>query len=376
MNAETMDFGLMDDEKTLLGMKKVTADTKRAITFQLNLFYRELHIAFKLPILDWRSRELSDTLPELGKLDREEDFKFKIQFRDLNEIREVPLGPGCFAVFITLEVPPKVFKRVDDLATHENQSRVWNDKESWFRQTDVVYNPSSLKRLPLSLQKTRAVLDLGRWITYRLVFDVSKFGREVHQQIRDVLRDHGLNIVPCHDLKVVDCDRPTIWKHIDRPSQHSNIAGGALQDLSWEEVPYLSFEVRYQLEVCISHGIFNEFNLSRDFILKLAGMQPELAQGLLEHVANQKKPVFRPMSIFDLESISGTISSAIIPNYCALVRSATVTPTAIYFHTPSVETSNRVIRQYTEYADRFLRVRFSDEQSEVCCLCALVAQHY
>jgi len=38
----------------------------------------------------------------------------------------------------------------------------------------------------------------------------------------------------------------------------------------------------------------------------------------------------------------------------------------IYFGTPYVETSNRVLRQYAEHADRFLRVRFTDEKFQVC----------
>ena len=94
-------------------------------------------------------------------------------------------------------------------------------------------------------------------------------------------------------------------------------------------------------------------------------MEPSTAQGLLEFIANQKKRVFKPMSIYDLKAISGTTSSAKIPDYCVMVRSVTVTPTTIRFHTPTVETSNRVIRHYSEHADRFLRVRFTDEQSEV-----------
>lgn len=37
----------------------------------------------------------------------------------------------------------------------------------------------------------------------------------------------------------------------------------------------------------------------------------------------------------------------------------------VYFQTPVPETSNRVIRQYSQYADRFLRVRFTEEKTEV-----------
>ncbi|KAL2161293.1 hypothetical protein VTH06DRAFT_8513 [Thermothelomyces fergusii] len=50
-----------------------------------------------------------------------------------------------------------------------------------------------------------------------------------------------------------------------------------------------------------------------------------------------------------------------IPNYCALIRRAIVTPTRIYFSTPTVETSNRIVRRYEHIQDHFLRVQFTDE---------------
>jgi RNA-dependent RNA polymerase len=50
-----------------------------------------------------------------------------------------------------------------------------------------------------------------------------------------------------------------------------------------------------------------------------------------------------------------------IPEYYALVRKVTVTPTRIYFSTPTVETTNRVVRRYKHVQDHFIRVQFTDE---------------
>ena len=365
LKADVLDFGLMINEKTVLGMKQVNASAKAAITFQQNLFYRELHIGFRLPVRDSRSSKPGVAISNLGKLNRDEDFKIKVPFRDLTEIREIPIGPECFALLITLESPPRFFKRVDDPRTYDNQSRVWKDRDSWYRQTDVVYNPSTLKRRPLTLQKVDTVLDLGRWITYRFTFNLANNDKKVHQQIRNALCDYGVNIVPCDTLDFVNTRRPAVWEHIDRISQHHDSAGGALKELSQKNVPQLAFHVHYQLEVCISHNLFIEYSLGQDFIIKLAEMQPPAAQDLLEFISKQNRHVYQPMSIFDLKAVSASSSSPKIPDYCTLMRSATVTPTTIYFHSPTVETSNRVIRQYSEHADRFLRVRFTDERSEV-----------
>lgn len=367
MRAKTLDFGMMIDEDSILGMGQVTTTAKTAITFQHNMFHRELHIGFRLPIQDWRSSKSGAVaLRNLGKHNREEDYKFKIPFRDLKEIGDLVMGPNSFALVMSLKTPPKFFKRVDNPGAYDDHSRVWKDEGTWFRQTDVVYNPSTLNRLPLSLQKVHTILDLGRWNTYRVVFDVKDNDKSVVQQFRSALSDFGMNLVPCPSLELVDCKRSAVWEHIDRTTQDGSTAGGALSELAQTHVPYLSFRVRYQLEVCISYGILNEYSLGRDFIMRLAEMQPVAAQDLLETIANLNRPLYQPMSLFDIKPVSGSSSSTKIPDSCILMRSVTVTPTTIYFYNPTVETSNRVIRYYSEHnTDRFLRVRFTDEKSEV-----------
>ena len=365
MRVRSLDFGLILNETTIMGMKQVTPTAKTAITLRQDMLHRELHIEFMLSIRDWRSPKSGVAIPNLGRLNRDETFKFSIPFTQLNEIRESPAGiDDHIALFITLESPPKFFKQVNSLESHKERSRTWNDNDAWYRQTDVVYNQAGLKRLPLTLKKTHPILDLGRWITYRLILDMSKNDMRIFQKMQNALRDYNVNVVSCPSLELVSRVQPAIWEYIDRPIDQGGKAEAALRELIEDGVSYLPFEVRYQLEVCISQGFFNEFNLTCGFVEKLAGMDATTARNLLEFVANKKKTVFSPMSVFEMEAVTGTTSSAKIPEYCALVRSATVTPTTIYFYTPTVETSNRVIRQYTAYADRFLRVRFTDERSE------------
>lgn len=124
----------------------------------------------------------------------------------------------------------------------------------------------------------------------------------------------------------------------------------------------LLFPVRYQLEVCISHGFFSEFAISTEFLLELGKLGEAKALRLLEHVANGKKTYFDPMQIFKIQYAKG-VSDAKIPVYCCFMRTAKVTPTTIYLNTPSVDLSNRVTRRFSEHSDRFLRVRFTDEKS-------------
>ena len=94
-------------------------------------------------------------------------------------------------------------------------------------------------------------------------------------------------------------------------------------------------------------------------------MNIKQAQDILEHIANHGNRIYDPMLL--IQAIQGecSLSRTKIPSYCAYIRSATITPTTVYFQTPVAETSNRVIRQYSQHADRFLRVRFTEEKTEV-----------
>ncbi|KAL8740978.1 MAG: hypothetical protein Q9190_006368 [Brigantiaea leucoxantha] len=177
------------------------------------------------------------------------------------------------------------------------------------------------------------------------------------------LRDYNVQILPIANLQTVPNREAVIWTYIDRPMQKEEAYESALKELALEEIPLLAFPIRYQLEVCISHGFLNEFNLSRGFLERLMALGMSKAQDLLEHVANEGKRIFDPMTIFSIRDVNCSASRHSIPHYCAVIRSATVTPSTIYYETPKVETSNRVIRQYAEHADRFLRVRFTDEDS-------------
>lgn len=154
---------------------------------------------------------------------------------------------------------------------------------------------------------------------------------------------------------------PPIWKWIDLSDTQPSKKSSSLEELIDDTYVFLPFSVRYQLEVCISNGYLSEFTMSRDFAVRLSGLGETKARRLLEHVATKKIVYYDPMRIFDILFVKGVTDSR-IPPYCCYMRSARITPGTIYYNTPTVDISNRVIRQYIEYADRFLRVSFTDEK--------------
>ena len=188
--------------------------------------------------------------------------------------------------------------------------------------------------------------------------------------IREALKEHNIKFEPLDSFEFVPKEEPALWDCLQQIALEKTFTSNDKSDDSSTvpENPLKEkdiFPVRYQLEVCLSQGHLNEHNLSPEFIDKLMAMNPRYAREFLEFVANQGKRIYDPRKALESHASMGTIPRSRIPAYCTLIRSATITPTMVYYNTPTVETSNRVIRQFTEHEDRFLRVRFTDEKNEV-----------
>jgi RNA-dependent RNA polymerase len=188
--------------------------------------------------------------------------------------------------------------------------------------------------------------------------------------MQQALADFNIEIVPVEKLLKVDAHATDLWSLIDLPKM--NRASTEMKYLEGhEQLITLPFEVRYQLEVCISREVLNEYNITKPFVKKLAQISsegPVKARNILEYVAGQEKRIYEPMTIFsDPEALAFSAKTE-IPHYCAYSRKATITPSTIYFSSPTVETTNRVLRHYARenLEGRFLRVQFTDELSEVC----------
>ena len=179
--------------------------------------------------------------------------------------------------------------------------------------------------------------------------------------MREALHDYNIDIVPMPGFTISSGHRPAVWRFLESKRR----AADGFSELLEESIVELDFEARYQLEVCISQGHLNEYNLDQAFVSRLMNMGTGKARDLLEYVANHGLREFHPMNLFQKQVGDGSLLRSRIPHFCIYIRSATVTPTTVYFQTPVAETSNRVIRQFAEYADRFLRVRFTDEKLEV-----------
>lgn len=197
---------------------------------------------------------------------------------------------------------------------------------------------------------------LGRWTTYRFSFQLEERQRTLFDDMLNALKDFNVETSLHEDFELLPHVPASVWELIDAPpaAQHS---------LEVLRNTNLTFPVRYQLESCISFGYLSEYNLDSDFVQRLIELPQHRALAILESVAEKKIRVYNPMEIFTWNGLPTHTAGMRIENYCVIVRTAVITPTTINFNAPSVEYSNRVLRQYREHADKFLRIKFRDDDT-------------
>ncbi|KAJ5426050.1 hypothetical protein N7465_001120 [Penicillium sp. CMV-2018d] len=302
------------------------------------------------------------------------DYRVKITFLQLTQIyQQYDKATREHSFLIVLDSAAIWHRKAKDIQSTVTEPLSWREEDSWYRQTSVTHNPNSLKNLPTSLKKTGHIIDLGQWNVFRISFapDVDPNTRRVGDTshylmlVGDIFKDYNISIKDGSHF-VEKPDRPVpVWNWIDFSESKSNKASALLQDLGDQNYLHLPFKVRYQLEVCLSHGYLSEFTMTREFVERLKDLGDDQATRLLEFVATEKKQYLDPMKMLDLKFFKGVTDSK-IPSYCCFMHTARVTPTTIYYNTPTVDISNRVVREWSTKGapGRFLRVRFTDERTE------------
>lgn len=339
-------FGVMKNDDTMLIMRSVMKPQPRLV---IDRQRQQLNLHFSMSC----GAEGKETL---------RSFIFRIPFTQLAHLKESTDAQGRLSLIIPLGAPPLAFRKKTNVSeTHDSKSRAWDERQAWYRQVSIHSDPKSpdVVTRTTKLQDGDSLIDIGRWLAYRFVCDPST-PYNVISQLRVDLATHNIPVRP----QSVRCI-PT------QPMLHWSWLGTSTTDVMNSDAVHLPFDLQYQVEACISQGSFHESNLSASWAKQLLEMdnmfhmpgttvRHRRSTKLLERVLESKKRYDNPMDIFKLRG-HVNLAQKKIPRYCTMVRSATVTPTTIYFNNPSMDTSNRVIRRYRDHEDRFLRVKFRDE---------------
>ena len=352
-----LEIGAMHDEDEMLVLRKFKSMPKAPLELELNLRLKVLDLNFGI------------TFPVEGDHAGHgltvQRFRVRVTLSQLRNLKKVAKQDGQVALVFGLELPPLLFRKVESIEdTHEQGSSLWYEDNAWYRQTSIDITRDQT-HAATKLPNESAVYDVGRWLAFCLTFTASETVSQAFNTFGQALIDHNVDVTQTKSIAFTHGDPEHLWDWLGykRETGHASSLPSSIDELHLITTPsvHLEFSVLYQLQVCLSQGVLHECNLTSGWARHLSSLDPARAARILEKIVNDKRRYYNPMEIFRLQA-SVSVKPKQIPRYCALIRSAVVTPTMIYFATPVLETSNRVIREYRQYEDRFLRVKFTDER--------------
>ncbi|CAG1975402.1 unnamed protein product [Fusarium graminearum] len=360
-----LEFGIMLEENSMKILKSMTGTVgERKLKLEINLRQKKLTAFFPMEIMTRGGRGVRQ-------------HKVVIDFFAMKNIYQATTDDDSCAIVLPLEIPPRYYWRTPNIrSTFSDDVKTWYAGDSWNRATDIVEEAGLPMQSPISLNndyKDSDFIDIGRWTTLRFVLEAkTEEVKDLNRQLVSALHDFNINTIIRDDFQAAHGTHAEMWKHLDHhASAKSHNASHALSLWHEDSFVYLPFEVRYQLEVCISQGQLNEHKITKEFLDKLASMPSHRAKEYLEFAAERvlkdgHPTTIDPMSTFDSQRDSGDNYKSIsrIPQYCGLVRRAVITPTTVRYSTPNIEVSNRVMRRFRHIQDRFLRIQFTEEMEK------------
>jgi hypothetical protein len=278
-------------------------------------------------------------------------FKLEVDFKNIDEIH-VELDRSRGSITIANKYPAKYW--VLDSRLQSKDKFDWCLNDSWKRKTEIRVLPKSKeeKEIPLQPHMPDNSEQLGKWVVYRIIFDLDRLGNTsvegLHCFKKMIEKAGEFNLVKFANIN-------------HRPLKI--VCGSNLR--KYVERSMLDFDVLYMTECNISFNYLHDYNLNEDFFFLLARLPTQSAIYILETIFAGNKRIYDPLSHLRLEVMKLDIERKPkhVPSDCVMIRKVVITPTTMYILMPTMETSNRVIRHFRDKKDNFLRVQFVDEAS-------------
>lgn len=345
----SIDFGYLisEDSMAILASQYDSSPCRGSVRLVLNLKKRELALHFPIA-LESKGRTALRA------------YRFYVALDDHFSMCDTFDGNDT-SLIIHVVNPPWYSRQLKEAMqmSHVEHSRKWSTDDTWVRQTDIVDHKETyamVDETPVCLYKDLNSINIARWTTFR--FNVKSEHTEhgkrpaVLQTMLNALKDFNVRVTGNAAFKAQQSPH--------KEASMRNILQNPATVRPSESI-YLDFQVRYQLEVCISSGWLNEYLIDTPFLLRLSEMDSRYAKQMLIHVDTLQTRVYNPMDIFEDIRFQKPVKARPLPPNCQELLHATVTATGLILHTPSVEITNRIIREYQKHSQRFLRVRFEDD---------------
>ncbi|KAF9115686.1 hypothetical protein BGX27_006930 [Mortierella sp. AM989] len=303
-----------------------SARSSVSVQFQGNR--RMVKIAFRRKFAD-------TTIKYIVEMKFQDMDKGCIQIDDLEEYN---------AITIHLRFPPMYWRY--DPNMEGSDPLKWSTGTCLRRVVDIPKEGSTFKTFPaqdgpVEPFPTNLASKLGRWTVIRLIVG------------KDATRNLLYFEKMCKEYNLLGQDQPIRVRDISTVPQPQ-----------FEAFKELSFEVRYLLESALSFGNIVDYDLTPRLGQALSSLEPLKASMILEQIISSRERIWDIEGYIAQESAKlSRVSSnpRIVPPQCVYLRKVIVTPTTIHLQSPTVETSNRIVRHFSKLSDYFLRVEFSDE---------------
>ncbi|CAG8617752.1 hypothetical protein GLOIN_2v1578121 [Rhizophagus irregularis DAOM 181602=DAOM 197198] len=339
--AESLEMGVYLQPDTFVSEIKYTDSVKFTIDYQK----RSISVEF-----GFRSDQSAQQIHM---------FKLEIDFKNIEDEIHVELDApqrSRGSITIANKYPAKYW--VLDSRLQPKDKFNWCLDDSWKRKTEIRILPKRKeeKEIPLQPHMPDNSEQLGKWVVYRITFDLDRLGStsaEGLHRFKKMIEEAGeFNLVK--------------FSNINYRSLNI-ICGTNLR--KYVERSMLDFDVLYMTECNISFNYLHDYNLNEDFFFSLARLPTQSAIYILETIFAGKKRIYDPLSYLRLEVMKLDVEekSNHVPSDCVMIRKVVITPTTMYILMPTMETSNRVIRHFRDKKDNFLRVQFIDEASSKIC---------
>jgi RNA-dependent RNA polymerase len=352
-------LGSMVDVSTFVPLSNSAKLSILNCLLSLNVRARRLELLFDLVLPRLPPQEFKITVP-LGH----------ISAGSLAVNRSQP-SHHLHSIFFDSLIAPQVWKRSQCVDEDDLKDRLyWTEHEQWVRQCEIVQDPSDtsfqqsdtriivrhsvLQTGSYSNYTKQLLMGTGRWKAYWLLFRTET--AEDEKNLAEFLEMLGV-------FNIKTTNRP-----ITITSDVSEALGMDIE----AELDGLPYNVRYSFDVCLAHSYLyilsitvylcrNEYTISKKFIDRLKALPAATSCGILDTIAAGRKYIPDPMEY--LSTAETTYKGAYridsdrdLPAYCKRVQRCLITPTSLMLMSPSIDVTNRVIRHFIRYLNRFLRV--------------------
>lgn len=157
-------FGIMIEPRSMMPLAHIGPSPKGPMSFTVDLKRTKITVGFGLSFIDPRSKGSTSFQSEtpIGRHNRTNMYMFQIPFGQLKTIYRVAIDRQHFGLAISLESPPPFFRKKEDPREgHADNPRVWSEYDTWYRQTDIVYDPFRLQTAKVTLHKEQPEIDIG-----------------------------------------------------------------------------------------------------------------------------------------------------------------------------------------------------------------------